>query len=58
MSKIVRVVIKNVIEFEYPDDSPLSNYDKANLLASAKKAMLTVPSSIIANDAKYKIKEK
>ncbi|CAB4149081.1 hypothetical protein UFOVP536_43 [uncultured Caudovirales phage] len=56
MSKIIKVVVKNVIEFEVDDNFVMSNYDKANFKALAKKAVMQIPQSGLMNDAKYKIK--
>jgi hypothetical protein len=54
--RTVKVVVKNVIEFEVDDDYEESNYDKANFIALAKKAILQIPHSGLMNDAKYKVK--
>lgn len=56
MSRIVKVVVKNVIDFEVDDNFVMTNYDKENFLVLAKKAMMQIPQSGLMNDAKYKIK--
>ncbi len=56
MSKIIKVVVKNVIEFEVADDFVMTHYDKANFKALAKKAVMQIPQSGLMNDAKYIIK--
>jgi hypothetical protein len=56
MSQVVRVVVKNVVEFEVDDDFNLSNYDSENFVALAKKAVMQTPQSALMNDAKYKVK--
>jgi hypothetical protein len=58
MSKTIKVTVKNVIEFEVDDDFEMSNYDMANFVALAKKAVLQIPHSALMNDAKYKVKVK
>lgn len=55
-TRTVKVVVKNVIEFEVADDFELSNYDNANFVALAKKAMLQIPQSVLMNDSRYKVK--
>jgi hypothetical protein len=56
MSQVVKVVVKNVVEFEVDDDFNLSNYDSENFVALAKKAVMQTPQSALMNDAKYKVK--
>jgi hypothetical protein len=56
MAKTVKVLVKNVIEFEVEDDFELSNYDSQNFVALAKKAVMQIPQSALMNDAKYKVK--
>ena len=56
--KTIKVIVKNVIEFEVDDDYVISNYDTANFVALAKKAVLQIPQSGLMNDAKYKVKIK
>lgn len=58
MSTTVKVIVKNVIEFEVEDSDRLeeSTWMREHLIVMAKNAMLNTPSSIIANDAKYKLK--
>lgn len=56
MSKTVKVVAKNVFEFEVDDDFSMSFYSAENFLAFAKQAMMQTPQSILMNDAKYKVK--
>lgn len=58
MTKTIKVTVKNVIEFEVDDDFEMSNYDMANFVALAKKAVLQIPHSALMNDAKYKVKVK
>lgn len=54
--RTIKVIVKNVIEFEVDDDYEVSNYDTANFVALAKKAVLQTPHSALMNDAKYKVK--
>lgn len=56
MSRTVRVQVKHYIDFEIPDGD-LTEFDRQQLLALSKKALLQIPASSIMNDAKYKIKE-
>lgn len=56
MSNIVRVVVKNVFEFEVADGFVLSNFDEANFEALAKQAMFATPQSLLVSDAKFKVK--
>jgi hypothetical protein len=56
--KTIKVIVKNVIEFEVDDDYVISNYDTANFVALAKKAVLQIPQTALMNDAKYKVKIK
>jgi hypothetical protein len=56
--KTIKVIVKNVIEFEVDDDYEVSHYDTANFVALAKKAVLQIPHSGLMNDAKYKVKIK
>ena len=56
MSQTVKVIVKNVVEFEVDDDFNLSNYDSENFVALAKKAVMQTPQSALMNDAKYKVK--
>ena len=58
MTKIIKVIVKNVIEFEVDDDFVVTHYDTANFVALARKAMLQSPQSALMNDAKYKVKIK
>ena len=53
---IIKVSVKNLVEFEVDDDFVMSNYDRENFLALAKQAMIQTPQSLIVSDAKYKIK--
>lgn len=58
MSQTVKIIVKNVVEFEIDDSEDLrSNWMREHLLVMAKNAILNTPSSIIANDAKYKLKK-
>ena len=56
MAKTIKVVVKNVVEFEVEDGFELSNFDSGNFVALAKKAVMQMPQSALMNDAKYKVK--
>ena len=56
--RTVKVIVKNVIEFEVDDDYEATHYDTANFVALAKKAVMQIPQSGLMNDAKYKVKIK
>jgi hypothetical protein len=56
MSRIIKVAVRNVIEFEVDDDFEMTNYDSENFLALAKKAIMLTPQSELMNGARYKIK--
>jgi hypothetical protein len=55
-TKTVKVIVKNIVEFEVADGFELSNYDNENFVALAKKAILQTPITAIMNDGKYKVK--
>jgi hypothetical protein len=56
MSRVIKIAVRNIIEFEVDDDFEMTNYDSENFLALAKKAIMLTPQSELMNGARYKIK--